>query len=190
MFKIIKEKKVFEDKLIIEEATLSDDSNKTFTKLRLKREDASAVLLVNTESGKVILTKQFRYAISSKTSKQIVEIVAGKIDKGEEPLETAIRETEEEVGYKIKPENIKLLGKCFASPGYSSECFFIYYAHVTNADKVSKGGGLESEKEYIEIVELTIDEFKNQIKEGRIEDAKTYIAGLLYDTAINHQNHF
>lgn len=182
MFKIIKEKKVFDDKLIIEEATLSDTTNNSFTKLRLNREDASAVLLVNTETGMVILTKQFRYAISSKTSAHILEIVAGKIDEGEDPLETAIRETEEEVGYKIKPENIKLLVKCFASPGYSSECFFIYYAHVTNADKVSKGGGLESEKEYIEIVELTVNEFKNQIKTCRIEDSKTYIAGLLYDT--------
>lgn len=190
MFKIIKEEKVFEDKLIIEEATLTDDTNKAFTKLRVNREDASAVLLINTESGKVILTKQFRYAVSSKTSTHILEIVAGKIDKGEEPLETAIRETEEEVGYKIKPENIKLLVKCFASPGYSSECFYIYYAHVTNADKISKGGGLESEKEYIEIVELTVNEFKNQIKEGRIEDAKTYIAGLLYDTISNPQSNF
>lgn len=190
MFTIIKEKKILDDKLIIEEATLNDDTNNTFTKLRLNREDASAVLLVNTESGKVILTKQFRYAIRSKTSEPILEIVAGKIDKGEEPLETAIRETEEEVGYKIKPENIKLLVKCFASPGYSSECFFIYYAHVTNADKVSQGGGLESEHECIQIVELTVNEFKNQIIEGRIEDAKTYIAGLLYDTVLNHQNYF
>lgn len=187
MFKIIKEQKILEDKLIVEEATFSDNTNNTYTKLRLNREDASAVLLVNTESGKVILTKQFRYAISSKTSERILEIVAGKIDEGEEPLETAIRETEEEVGYKIKPENIKLLVKCFASPGYSSECFFIYYAHVTNTDKVGKGGGLESEKEYIEIVELTVDEFKNQIKEGLIEDAKTYIAGLLYDTVLNNK---
>lgn len=184
MFKIIKEKNIFNDKLIIEEATINDPTNKIVTKFRLSREDASAVLLINTESNKVILTKQFRYAISSKTTGQILEILAGKIDEGEEPLETAIREAEEETGYKIKYENIKLLATCFASPGYSSERFFIYYATVINSDKVSKGGGLKSETEYIEIVELPVNEFKNQIKEGRIEDAKTYIAALMYDLVI------
>jgi ADP-ribose pyrophosphatase len=185
MFKIIEEKKVFNNKLIIEEGTLNDDKNKTFTKLRLNREDAAAVLLINIESNKVVLTKQFRYAIYSKTSGHILEIVAGKVDNGEEPLETAIRETEEETGYNIKPENITLLVNCFASPGYSSERFFIYYATVTNSDKVSKAGGLETENENIEIVELTLNEFKNQIKEGRIEDAKTYIAGLMYNLILD-----
>jgi ADP-ribose pyrophosphatase len=185
MFKIIKEKKVFNDKLIIEEGTLMDDSNKKFTKLRLNREDASAVLIVNTESNNVVLTKQFRYAISAKTSKHILEIVAGKIDKDEKPLKTAIREAEEETGYKIKPKNIKLLAKCFVTPGYSSERFYIYYAHVTNSDKVSKGGGLQSENEQIEVVELSFNDFKNRIEETRIDDAKTYIAGLLYNS-LNH----
>lgn len=186
MFKIIKEKIVFNDKLIIEEGTINDDTNKTFTKLRLNREDASAVLLINTESNKVILTKQFRYPINSKSREQILEILAGKVDEGEEPLETAIREAEEETGYKIKYENIKLLVSCFVSPGYSSERFFIYYATVINSDKISLGGGLENEMEHIEIVELPVNEFKNQIKAGRIEDAKTYIAGLMFDTLKTH----
>ncbi len=178
MFKILKEEILFNERLIIEKAEISDEHNNNFSRLRLKREDASAVLILNTETDKIILTKQFRYAISSKIKEPILEIVAGRIDEGEEPLQTAIREVEEEVGYRINPKNIKLLVSCFASPGYSSECFYIYYATVTNADKISEGGGLETENEYISVVEMDSKEFKNLIITGNIKDAKTYIAGL------------
>lgn len=178
MFKILKEEILFNERLIIEKAEIRDEHNNNFARLRLKREDASAVLILNTETDKIILTKQFRYAISSKIKEPILEIVAGRIDEGEKPLQTAIREAEEEVGYRITPKNIQLLVSCFASPGYSSECFYIYYATVTNADKISEGGGLETENEYISVVEISSTEFKDLIKTGNIKDAKTYIAGL------------
>jgi ADP-ribose pyrophosphatase len=178
MFKILKEEILFNERLIIEKAEISDEHNNNFSRLRLNREDASAVLILNTETDKIILTKQFRYAISSKIKEPILEIVAGRIDEGEEPLQTAIREVEEEVGYRINPNNIQLLVSCFASPGYSSECFYIYYATVTNANKISEGGGLEAENEYISVVEMDSTEFKNLLKTGNIKDAKTYIAGL------------
>jgi len=178
MLKVLNEKVVFDDKLIIEIGEISDDNNNKFSRFRLKRADAAAVLILNTDTNNVILTKQFRYPISSKTKELILEIVAGRMDEGEQPLQAAIREAEEEVGYQIKPENIKLLVSCFASPGYSSECFYIYYATVTNADKVSDGGGLKIENEYISVIELSFNEFNTLIKNGNIKDAKTYIAGL------------
>ncbi len=179
--KIIEEKIVFNNKLILQEGMLSDDKDQLFSRFCVKREDASAVLIVNTDSNKVVLTKQFRYAIASKVKKEILEIVAGKVDDGEEPLMTAIRETEEETGYKIKPGQIQFLLSCFASPGYSTERFHLYYATVENADKISRGGGLESENEYIEVVEMDMAEFKNLVKEKKIEDAKTYIASLYFE---------
>jgi ADP-ribose pyrophosphatase len=178
MCKVLNEKIIFNDKMIIEKAEIKDENDNNFFRLRLKRADASAVLILNTDTDKIILTKQFRYAISLKTKEPILEIVAGKIDEGEEPLQTAIREIEEEVGYRIKPKNIQLLVSCFASPGYSSECFYIYYATVTNADKVSEGGGLKNENEYISVIEMNKHEFNSLIKNGKIKDAKTYIAGL------------
>jgi nudix-type nucleoside diphosphatase (YffH/AdpP family) len=177
MFKVIKEKKVFDDRLIIEKAKIAY-KNKKFSRLKVKREDAVAVLIFNTDTNKIILTKQFRYPIASKTKQHILEIVAGKIDKGEKPLRTAIREVEEETGNKIKPKNITFLLSCFSTPGYSSECFFFYYATVSNADKVSENHGLEKENEYIELVEISIVEFAKRIETGKIKDAKTYIAGL------------
>ena len=178
MAEIESEKIVYSKKFIIEEAQLVDTNKKKFTRLRLKREDAAVVLVINTDTNKVILTKQFRYPIKARTSEEILEIVAGKLDEGEAPLDAAIRETEEEIGYKINPRNIKFIVSCFASPGYSSERFFIYHATVTNEDKVSKGGGLPAEHEHIEIIELDVDKFKALIRDGAIHDAKTYIAGL------------
>jgi nudix-type nucleoside diphosphatase (YffH/AdpP family) len=174
-----KEKKVFDDKLKIEEATLSDERGNSFTKLRVNRPDAVGVLLLNTDTHSYVLTRQFRYPIADKVSEPILEIVAGKIDDGENMKTTAIRETLEETGYKIAEKNLQFLTSCFASPGYSSECLHLYFTVVTNLDKITDGGGLKEEHEQIEIVEIPVDTFDMMLQKGGIRDAKTYIAGLL-----------
>lgn len=170
---------VFKDKLTVEESTISK-KDKEFKKQRVKREDASAVLLLNTDTNTIILTKQFRYPIHDKVKEPILEIIAGKIDGDEEPLTAAIRETKEETGYRIREGKIQLLLSCFSTPGYSSECFYIYYATVTDADKITEGGGLEEENESIETVEIDAEAFIKLVKEGKLKDAKTYIAGLYF----------
>jgi nudix-type nucleoside diphosphatase (YffH/AdpP family) len=178
MYKVNKEKIILNSSLVVQEGKITMDDGKEFTRLCLKRQDAAVVLIVNKETNKVVLTRQFRYPVSTKATKQIFEIVAGKVDENEEPQETAIRESEEETGYRIKRGNIRPLLSCFSSPGYTSERFFVYYAIVTNADKVSKGGGLKSENEFIEVVEMDTKEFIKLLQNKEIEDAKTYIAGM------------
>lgn len=178
MLKIVEEKTVYDNHIVISEAEIINNEGEKFSRLYVKRQDAAVVLIINTESNTVVLTKQFRCAITSKTKERILEIVAGVVEEHEDPLETAIREAEEESGYKIKPENITPILSCFTSPGLSSERFFLFHATVTNEDKVSKGGGLIQENEYIEVIEMDIEEFKEQIRNRKIEDAKTYIAGL------------
>jgi len=177
------EKTLLNDKLIIEEATISQ-SGKEFKRLRVKREDASAILILNTDTNNIILTKQFRYPLHDKITESILEIPAGKVEEGEDPLSTAIREAEEETGYRIQPDHIQLLMSCFSTPGYSTECFHIFYATVTHTNKVSKGGGLASENESIEILEIDSDEFIKLIRNGKIKDAKTCIAGLYFSNYI------
>jgi len=175
--KILHEKNVINKELIIREGELSE-GGKHFTRLGVDREDAAAVFILNTETNKVVLTKQFRYPLTFKISENILEIVAGKVDENEEPLDAALRETEEETGYKINNWKIKLLFSCFSTPGYSAERFFIYYATVTNADKISEGGGKEDENEHIEVIEMPRGDFDKLIRDGAIQDAKTYLAGL------------
>jgi len=107
MFTVTENKILFDKGLIIEEGKIkSSVHQKTFTRQRIKRDDASAVLMLNTDTNNIILTRQFRYATESKISGQLFEIVAGKVDYNEQPLETAIREAKEETGYNISPNNI------------------------------------------------------------------------------------
>lgn len=176
MTKVLTEKLVHDGHMKIVEGEIRSHG-KVFTKLKLKREDAVAILVVNTDTAKVILTKQFRYPIADKASDDVLEIVAGKIDDGEASAAAAIREVEEEIGYRIREENLKYLFSCFASPGYSSERFEIFYAQVTDQDKVDKGGGLPSENENIQVVEIPVAEFNEKVRKAQLSDAKTYIAG-------------
>ncbi len=170
---------VFNGKLRVEEATISSGGQQ-FEKQRIIRKDAAAVLLLNTDTNNIILTQQFRYPIHDKTEASIVEIIAGKLDGHEEPLQAALRETMEETGYRIRNGHIQLLLSCFSTPGYSSECFYIYYTTVSDADKLGNGGGLKEENESIGCVELDASEFIRLVKEAKLRDAKTYIAGLYF----------
>ncbi len=183
MHRIIHEKNVFKQSLSIEEGTIETETKtggkETYTRLRVNRPDASAVFIFNEETQKVILTRQFRYAIASKVTSPILEIVAGKVDPGEAPDETAIRESEEESGYRIPRENLEHLASVFASPGYSSEKYHLYLAIVSNADKKTSGGGLEEEHESIEEVALDFPLFRALVKAGEIADSKTLLAALL-----------
>jgi ADP-ribose pyrophosphatase len=176
---IIKEEIIYSNRFVIEQGTIKL-KNDEFKRERINRVDAAVVFILNTESNKVVLTRQFRYAVSAKEKDRLLEIVAGKLDEDEEPLNAAIRESEEEAGYRIKKENIKLVNSFFVSPGYTSEKFNFYYATVTNADKTGKGGGLKNEHEYIEVVEMDVNEFERMVVKGEIRDGKTYTAGLYF----------
>lgn len=177
MAKILQEEIVFKDSITLEKGQLQDEAGNTFSRVRVKRQDASCVLVLNTDSNKIILTKQFRYGAAPKTTEYLLEVVAGKVDEGEEPFATAIRETEEEIGYRVKKNNLTYLVTCFSSPAYTSEQYHIYVAWVTDADKKSKGGGLKNENESIELVEMEPNVFKEKILTGQFADAKTYVAG-------------
>jgi len=177
MPQILKEKIIFNDQLIIEEAEISNN-NKTFSRKRINRQDGAAALVINIDTDKVILTKQFRYALTAKMKEDILEILAGKVDPGESPLQTALREAKEEIGYEIKKENIHPICSCFISPGYTSEQTHLFYAEVRSSDKVDSGGGLKSENESIEIIEMPVHQFLDLIKENKFWDAKTVIAGM------------
>ena len=162
----------------VEKAELRD-GGETFERYRVLRQDASAVLLVDTQRDKVILTRQYRYPVAASSDEEILEIVAGKLDAGELPADAAIREAEEETGYRISEEQLRFLTSCFSSPGYTTEQFHIFVATVSDADRISRGGGLEEEHEKIALIEMDVAEFRESVRNGKIRDAKTIIAGLL-----------
>ena len=152
----------------------------TYDRYKLTRPDAVAILVFNEDSKKIILVKQFRYPIIHHTSENVLEVVAGKIDIGESPKQSAIRELLEEIGYRVTEDKLGNAIEIFASPGYSTEKIYIFLAVVKDSDKdPNHGGGLETEHENIELVEMDINEFMRQVKYNEIKDSKTIISANL-----------
>lgn len=178
--KVLSEIRAFDSYFKVDKALVSHDkgdgTTETYSRYKLTRPDAVAVLIVNRDTEKVTLVKQFRYPIADKEPNGVLEIVAGKMDEGETPEQTAIREVMEEVGYEINLECLSLPTIAYASPGYSSEKIYTYIATVNNEMKVASGGGLESEHESIEIIEIDVQEFMEMVRDGEIVDSKTLIA--------------
>ncbi|MBB6716202.1 NUDIX domain-containing protein [Clostridium gasigenes] len=116
----------------------------------------------------VILVKQFRKALE----KNILEIPAGKLEKGEDPKLCAIRELEEETGYRA--ENVTFLGIIATAPGFCDELIHLY-----KATGLFQGEKSLDEDEFTEVKVFTIEEIKSMIKNGEIIDTKT-ISSLMY----------
>ena len=128
---------------------------------------ASAVVAID-DDGRIIMEKQFRYALND----YLLEIPAGKLDAGEDPLVCAKRELEEETGI-IASEWISL-GTIATSPGFCNEVIHLYVAKG-----LSKGEIHWDEDEYVEVEHYTFDELLQRIKDETIKDSKTLSALLL-----------
>lgn len=136
----------------------------TFTREQFDRGDAVAALVFDTEKQQYILTKQFRVGSES----ELVEVVAGMVDKGEQPEESITREIEEETGYHV--DRLQHLHTFYSSPGGTTERVMLYYAEVTKQN--GAGGGNPHEHEFIEILHLSPEE----LDALETPDAKTIIA--------------
>jgi GDP-mannose pyrophosphatase NudK len=147
------------------------------------RGDGAAILLYNSDKGTVILTKQFRMPIyeNNKSEGMSIEACAGAIDNKDNPLETILRETEEEVGYKIN--SAKQVLSAYTSPGALTEKMYLFVAEYNTEMKANEGGGLEIENEEIEVLELPFSQAIEMIKNEEIIDAKTIM--LLQYAQIN-----
>lgn len=116
--------------------------------------------------GQVFLVKQYRHA----TGKNLVEIPAGKLDEGEDPLACARRELREEIG-RDADEWVRLAA-FYTSPGFSDEVLYLYLARGLREEKAEP-----DEDEFLEVMRLPLPEALAMISRGEIEDSKT-ICGL------------
>jgi len=146
------------------------------------RGNGAAILLYNKENQTVVLTKQFRMPtyVNGNEDGYMIEVCAGLLDD-DNPEDCIRKETEEETGYRIT--NVKKVFEMYMSPGSVTEKLYFFVAEYDAKMKVSDGGGVESETEDIEVLELPFKESLSMIKSGKIEDAKTII--LLQYALIN-----
>lgn len=127
---------------------------------------AAAMIPVD-ENGNILMVKQYRNAIDQYT----LEIPAGGRNQGEDTMTTAIRECEEETGYKAG--EVHHLIDLFTTVAFSNEKISIYYTTGIAAGKQNLDEG-----EYVSVERHSLDDLVQMIYEGKITDAKT-IAGLL-----------
>jgi len=126
-----------------------------------------AVVVPVTADGKIVMVTQYRFPVD----KVLLELPAGKLGQNEDPRICAIRELEEETGYKSS--NVIEIGSIFTTPGYSTEKLWIYLAK-----DLKTGNHNREEGEFgMEVFELTLKDVEDKIYSGEIVDGKT-ICGI------------
>lgn len=160
----ISTEQIFEGKMItLQVDTVAMPDGRSATREIVKHPGAAAVMALL--DGKLLVVEQFRKPLE----KFQIEIPAGKLDAGEDPLEAAARELEEETGYKA--DSLKLVSAFFTSPGFADEKLYLYFA-----DQVTQGTQHTDEDEYLQVEAITLEQAEAFIAEGRISDAKTVLA--------------
>lgn len=129
----------------------------------------AVAIIPRLSDGRFVFIRQFRKAME----RTCFEVVAGNCDPGEPEEQAAVRELREETG--CIADSIELLGPIFPSVGYCTERIDVFFAHVTE-----QGDTAFDEDEHIEPVILTESEMDEMISNGRIADAKTLAAWMLY----------
>jgi ADP-ribose pyrophosphatase len=128
-----------------------------------------AVALVPIDSsGNIVMVRQYRHPLG----RILLEIPAGTLNPNEDPDLCAVRELQEETGYK--PGHLEKLGGIYLAPGYSSEFIHLYIATELSESRLNM-----DEDEFIEIVRLPLQEALKRIGTGEIADSKTISALLL-----------
>ena len=150
---------VYKDTVLLE-------NGKTASRDVVKHSGGVCVVAVN-ENNEVYLVKQFRYP----HKKVLLEIPAGKLEWGENPLECGKRELREEAGFTA--DEFIYLGCLYPTPAYDSEVIHMYLAKGLH-----KAEQELDEDEFLDVLTISLDDAVKMVMNGEIEDAKTQLALL------------
>lgn len=155
---------IFQGKIIslqVDQVTLPNGENAS----REIVKHSGAVAVIALIDDRMIVVEQYRKPLE----RSLVEIPAGKLDPGEEPLEAAARELQEETGYTC--DDIRHVCSYYTSPGFANEIIHMYIA-----ENMTLGEMNPDEDEFLSCDSLTLDQAQQYIADGRIKDAKTIMA--------------
>jgi ADP-ribose pyrophosphatase len=132
------------------------------------RHPGAAMMVPLLDAKTVVLVRQYRYPLG----RHFLEIPAGKVDPGEDPLQTARRELKEECGYEAEQwQRLATIHPCI---GYSNEAIELFLAR-----NLTHVGHAPDDGEFLEVVPVALAEALEWIRDGKITDQKTII-GLLW----------
>ncbi|MEG0852754.1 MAG: NUDIX hydrolase [Angelakisella sp.] len=120
------------------------------------------------EQARIFLVRQFRFP----TGQEQIELPAGKLEKGENPMEAAFRELEEETGYCSK--YLSPLGSIIPTPAYCTEVI-----HMFTTSKVTPTAQNLDEGEFLSVLRVPFAEAVQMVLQGDITDAKTQVGILM-----------
>jgi nudix-type nucleoside diphosphatase (YffH/AdpP family) len=145
------------------------------------RGNAAAILPYSLARRTVVLARQFRLpTYVNGYDDLLIEAAAGLLDDAL-PDDRIRAEAEEEIGYRL--HHVRKVFEAFMSPGVVTEKIHFFVAEYEPEMRIRAGGGLKSEGEDIEVLELSFEETLAMIDDGRIVDAKTIM--LLQYAALN-----
>jgi ADP-ribose pyrophosphatase len=165
--KTLHSEEIYSGKIITLELHEVELPNGKQSKREIVKHPGAVAIIALTEDNKMVMVEQYRKALE----RTIVEIPAGKLEKGEEPASCARRELEEETGYVC--ESLELISSFYTSPGFSDEIIHVFLA--TGLTKKENAAAMD-EDEFVNLEELTLKEALQYVKEQKIYDAKTIYA--------------
>ncbi len=168
-YEVLSSETVFKGKIYdIERDVITLPDGRTTTRETVRHNGASAMIAVD-DDGKILFVRQYRHSAFAET----LEIPAGTLEKGEDPYDCAVRELEEETGYKC--DKMEFLLKFYSSIGICSEVLHIYLATGLKPGKINP-----DDDEFIKLERYTTEEAIKMIFDGRIIDSKTIAAVFAY----------
>ena len=169
MNKTIKENLIYQGRICRfthNEVTFEDGSTGYRDVLHLS--GAVAIMAIDDDNN-TFLVDQYRHAVSD----QLLELPAGMLEKGEDPVEAALRELEEETGYKA--HEIEPLCCMYSSPGVVDERIYIYVAR-----KLEHTAQHLDADEFLKVRRIPLSQLEQMIVNNEIADGKTLLAYSLY----------
>ncbi|WP_182199466.1 NUDIX domain-containing protein [Paraliobacillus salinarum] len=168
--KTIATTQIFNGKIVqlqVDDVTLPD--GKTSKREIIKHPGAVAIIAM-TDTGELLMVEQYRKPLN----KSIIEIPAGKLEPGEDPEVTAIRELEEETGYTTK--KLDYVTSFYTTPGFSNELLYLYF---TDELTLLEEKRQLDEDEFVAVHKVSLAEAEKLVQTQDIHDVKTAYA-LLY----------
>lgn len=142
------------------------ENGRTSTREVVHHHGGAGIAALN-EKGEIYLVRQYRYALG----RELIEIPAGKLEKGEDPLEAARRELSEEAG--LRAAGWHSLGAVIPTCGYCSEVIYLYAA-----TGLAPVGQQLDEDEFLSLFTLPLEAARSMVLSGEIADGKTVAAVL------------